>query len=167
MGSINSKLLPTILAIVAIATLAITANAQSMKTKAAFARADEAQQPLYTEYKGVRLGMSASDVRAKLGSPALKGTDQDYFVISENESAQIGYDSAQKVNIISVDYSNGIGAPEAAAVVGAGELERTANGSLYKVVRYESLGFWVSYNRTTGLLPIVTITLQKSRIVGR
>jgi hypothetical protein len=27
--------------------------------------------------------------------------------------------------------------------------------------RYESLGFWVSYNRTAGPVIIVTITIQK------
>ena len=61
---------------------------------------------------------------------------------------------------ISVDYLGGIGAPEYKAVVG-GELERTENGSLYRIVRYESLGFWVSYNRTIGLMATVTVTIQK------
>ncbi len=135
-------------------------NAQGAKTKAAFTREEATEQPLFTEYKGVRLGMAAADVRAKLGTPALKGNDQDYYVFSDNETAQIGYNAALKVVTISVDYVNGIGAPDYKAVVG-GELERTANGSLYKAVRYETLGFWVSYNRTTGPMPIVTVTIQK------
>lgn len=33
--------------------------------------------------------------------------------------------------------------------------------SLYRMVRYQSQRFWVSYNRTTGPVVIVTITLQK------
>jgi hypothetical protein len=137
-----------------------TANGQGGRTKATFTRDEPMQQPLYTEYRGVRLGMSANEVRAKLGAPALKGNDQDYYMISENESAQIIYDAAQKVRTISVDYVNGIGAPDYKLVVD-GELEPTASGSMYRVVRYERLGFWVSYNRTKGPMPIVTVTIQK------
>jgi len=140
--------------------LSSNANAQAQKVKAAFKGDTATQQPLYTEYKGVRLGMSAEEARAKLGTPALKASDQDFYVFSENESAQICYDAAQKVVTISVDYLGGIGAPDYKAVVG-GELERTANGSLYRIVRYESLGFWVSYNHATGPVTSVTVTIQK------
>ena len=140
--------------------LSSNANAQLRKVKAAFNHEVATQQPLYTEYKGVRLGMSAEEARAKLGTPAMKASDQDFYVFSEKESAQIVYDAAHKVVTISVDYLGGIGAPDYKAVVG-GELERTANGSLYRIVRYESLGFWVSYNRTSGLMATVTVTIQK------
>ena len=140
--------------------LSANANAQAQKVKAASNREAATQQPLYTECKGVRLGMSAEEARAKLGTPALKDSDQDYYVFSENETAQIVYDTAHKVVTISVDYLDGIGAPDYKAVVG-GELERTANGSLYRIVRYENLGFWVSYNRTTGPVATVTVTIQK------
>ncbi len=119
----------------------VNVSAQTAKTKVAFAREATIQQPLYTEYKGVRFGMMADDVRAKLGNPALKASDQDYYVFLDNESAQIGYDAAYKVVTISVDYVNGVGAPDYKAVVG-GELERTVSGSLYRAVRYENLGFW-------------------------
>lgn len=104
--------------------------------------------------------MSAEEARAKLGTPALEASDQDYYVFSENETAQIVYDTAHKVVTISVDYVGGIGAPNYKAIVG-GELEQMANGSLYRIVRYENLGFWVSYNRTTGPVATVTVTTQK------
>jgi hypothetical protein len=141
-------------------SLSANTNAQVQKGKAAFNHEETSQQPLYTEYKGVRLGISAEEARAKLGTPALKDNDQDFYMFSENETAQIGYDAAHKVVTISVDYVGGIGAPDYKAVVG-GELEKSANGSLYRVVRYESLGFWVSYNRTTGPVTTVTVTIQK------
>ena len=140
--------------------LSFSANAQAQKVKAAFNHEAATQQPLYTEYKGVRLGMSAEETRAKLGTPAMKDSDQDFYVFSENETAQIVYDAAYKVFTISVDYLGGIGAPDYKAVVG-GELEKTANGSLYRMVRYDSLGLWVSYNRTTGPMTSVTVTIQK------
>jgi hypothetical protein len=138
-----------------------SANAQARKAGMAFAKDTTIQQPLYSEYKGVRLGMTSQEAHAKLGPPAIKSSDQDYYVFSDIETAQIGYDAAHKVVTISVDYLRGIGAPDYKAVVG-GELETSPSGSLYRMVRYESLGFWVSYNRTTGSVPMVSITIQKA-----
>lgn len=136
------------------------ATTQAQKSRAALGNAAAIQQPLYTEYKGVRLGMTAQEVRTKLGEPTLKDTAVDYFIFSEMEAAQIAYDAESKVRVISADYQNGTGAPPPAAVVGT-ELETKANGSLYKIVYYDSLRFWVSYSRTTGAAVIVTITIQK------
>ena len=44
-------------------------------------------------------------------TPTMKYSDQDFYMVSENETAQIIYDAAQKVIAISVDYLGGIGAP--------------------------------------------------------
>ncbi|MEO8434598.1 MAG: hypothetical protein ABI596_06860 [Pyrinomonadaceae bacterium] len=135
-------------------------NARAQKVKAAFKSDAATQQPLYTEYRGVRLGMSAEEARAKLGPTVLKADDQDFYAFSENETAQIVYDTARQVVTISVDYLNGIGAPDYKAVLG-GNLTDTADGSLYRLVRYESLGLWVSYNRTAGPVATVSVTIQK------
>jgi hypothetical protein len=138
-----------------------SASAQAQKSRAVVSVAPAViQQPLYSEYKGVRLGMTAQEVRTKLGEPTLKSDEQDYFIFSDNETAQIGYDVALKVKVISVDYLSGVGAPAPKAIVG-GDLEPGRGGSLYKVVRYENQGFWVSYSRTAGPVVIVTITIQK------
>jgi len=88
--------------------------------------------------------------------------DQDYYTISDTETAQVVYDKQRKVVTISVDYLDGVGAPDNKLVVG-GELEQRPNGSLYKMVRHEALGFWVSYNRTSGPVVIVTVTIQKMK----
>jgi hypothetical protein len=140
--------------------LSANANGQSPKAKAAFTSEPAAQQPLFSEYKGVRLGMTAQEARAILGKPELQATDQDFYIFSENETAQIAYDATGKIFTISVDYLGGIGAPDHKAVVG-GELELSPNGSMYRLVRYENLGFWVSYNRSTGPVATVTLTIQK------
>ena len=140
------------------AGFALTASAQ--KPRAVPNAEPLAQQPLYTEYKGVRLGMTADEVHAKLGNPMLKDAELDYYVFSDSETAQIAYDPNHKAKAISVDYSGGAGAPDFKNVVGTA-LDTRADGSQYKVVRYESLGFWVSYNRTAGPVMIVTITIQK------
>jgi hypothetical protein len=160
----STKLIKALL-VVALVSLSFSANAQTQGQKSrtpmpnSFKENGAAQQPLYGNYKGVRIGMTAEETRANLGQPALKGDDQDYYVFSENETAQIAYDAARRVTGISVDYFAGLGAPDPKTVVG-GDLE-TKNGSAYKLVRYESLGFWVSYNRTAGPVVIVTITIQK------
>lgn len=138
---------------------ALTANAQRQTSRAA--QAVPVQLPIYTEYRGVRVGMTATEVRAKLGEPLQKADDGDFYAFSEKETAQIAYNAAHTVMTVSVDYVGGVGAPDYKAVVGA-DAEVKPDGSIYKVVRYDALGLWVYYNRTAGDAPIVTITLQKS-----
>ena len=141
--------------------LACSSNARAQKSRVGNnTPAVAVEQPLYDEYQGVRLGMTADAVRSKLGKSTISDNEQDYFVVSDTLTLQIAYDSQRKVKAISVDYLNGVGAPDPKAIVGAA-LETKADGSLYRVVRYESQGFWVSYNRTAGPVIIVTITIQK------
>jgi len=145
-----------------VAGFLMSANAQPQKPRAAAGNAAPlVQQPLYSDYKGVRLGMTPEEVRAKLGTPVLKDEELDYFVFADNvTSAQVAYDSAHKAKIISVDFAGGVEAPDYRTVVGP-ELNTRPDGSIFKLVRYEALGFWVSYNRTAGPVTTVTITIQK------
>jgi len=146
----------------AFVVLVWSSNTQAQKSRAVSSTVAAAtQQPLYNDYKGVRLGMTPEEARAKLGKPAFSDNELDYFVFSDTETVQVGYDAQRKVKIISVDYLNGAGAPDPKAVVGV-ELDTRENGSLYRVVYYQSLGSSVSYSRTTGPVPIVTITIQKT-----
>ena len=84
-------------------------QAQTQAAKVA-SRHLQVQQPVYREYRGVRLGMTAAETRTKLGEPAMKSDEQDFYVLSANETAQIVY-SAQKVVTISIDYAGGVGVP--------------------------------------------------------
>jgi hypothetical protein len=118
-----------------------------------------ANAPVFKDYHGVSIGMSADEVRGKLDR-INKGDSQDYFAISDRESAQIYYDDKGHVSAISIDYFAGGSAPTPEAVLGVG-IQAKADGSMYQLNRYPQAGYWVSYNRTAGDKPIVTITMQK------
>ena len=116
--------------------------------------------PVYRDYRGVKIGMTAEEVRAKLDR-IKKGDGQDFLVYSERESAQIYYHAEGKVTAISIDYfGDNSNAPTSEAVLGVA-LQAKADGSMYQLSRYPEAGYWVSYNRTAGDKPIVTITMQK------
>jgi hypothetical protein len=123
--------------------------------------AQSADEPLYREYRGVRIGLTADEVRAKLGEPKELADSQFFYVFSEKETAQIFFDKMKKVSAISVDFiGEGNGAPGCSAVVGI-QVQPMPDGSVYKLIRYPKQGYWVSYNRTAGTSPIVTVTIQK------
>jgi hypothetical protein len=120
------------------------------------------ESPVFQEYRGVQIGWLADDVRKKLGNPADKGDEQDYYVFGEKETAQILYDKAtHKVTAISVDFTNGATGVITPQQVFGADFETKPDGSKHKLVRYPKAGYWVSYSRTAGDTPIVTVTIQK------
>ena len=146
-------------------TMSVAALAANVQTQKAAANAHANQQPLYGDYKGVRIGMVAEEVRAKLGKPALASDEQDYYIVSQTETVQIAYDASHRALAISVDFIDGVGAPDFKSVVGP-DVTVNPDGSMHKLINYDSLGFWVSYSRTVGAVTTVTITIQKM-IVNR
>jgi outer membrane protein assembly factor BamE (lipoprotein component of BamABCDE complex) len=147
--------------VIALAGLFLSGYGQTPKPRAVSGPITPvAQQPLFTEYKGVKLGMLAQEVRKKFGDPVLKDDEMDYYIFSDGVTAQVAYDKAKTVKAISIDFAGGTGAPDYRAVIGT-ELETRPDGSAYKAIRYEALGFWVSYNRTAGPVTTVTVTIQK------
>lgn len=143
-----------------ILVLGIPANAQKQTSKLnKFNAPPKETNVLYSEYRGVRIGMTMEEARAKLGEPKFKDDALDFYVISENETTQIAYNEAHRVKTISTDYVGGVGAPDYLSVVGA-ELIKRADGSLYQMVNYDKERFWVSYNKSPS--GMVTITIQVS-----
>lgn len=117
--------------------------------------------PVFTNYKGIAIGMSADEVRQKLGGLKDKGAEQDHFVFSDTESAEVHYDREGQVRAISINYvGKNSGAPDAVTVLGE-EIQTKDDGSMYKLVQYPAAKYWVAYNRTAGDSPIITVTLQK------
>jgi hypothetical protein len=122
--------------------------------------ADEA--PVFTEYRGVQIGWLADDVRKKLGDPASKGDEQDYYMFGEKETCQFQYDkTTKKVVAISVDFMNGASTILTPQQVFGSDFETKPDGSKYKLIRYPKAGYWLSYSRTAGDTPIITVTIQK------
>jgi hypothetical protein len=143
-------------------TSASTAARPTPVVAAPAAKAEPADDaPVIQEFKGVRIGMTADEARKRLGSPTDKGDTQDFYLVSEKESVQVMYDAAHKVSALALIYMNaGDHAPTPKAVMGM-DIEAKPDGSLYKLVRYPKAGYWISYSRTAGDAPIVSITMQK------
>lgn len=140
---------------------AIASGQTKTEAKKAAMEHSQVQQPLYKEYRGVRLGMTAAETRAKLGVPAMMSDEQDFYAFSANETAQIVY-TDQKVVMISTDYMGGVGAPDYKSVVGEG-LQQKPDGSVFKMTIYDSERFWVTYNKSAAAVPVVTITIGKMK----
>lgn len=130
-------------------------NSKAAVTPPAQARA------AFTGYKGVMIGTPMADVRLKLGEPKEKSDVQDYFVVSEGETAQILYDTDKTVKVISTSYFGAAMTPPAAKDLFGTDVEAAANGAINKVVKYPKAGYWISYIRTGGDDPMVMITIQK------
>lgn len=124
-------------------------------------RGELANEPPFHEYKGVHLGMNAAEARKKLGEPQEKTDQQDFYSFSDKESAQVFYDAEHNVSAIAIMYFNaGANTPTAKAILGE-DLEAKPDGSMYRMMRYPKAGYWVSYNRTAGDSPLVSVTIQK------
>jgi hypothetical protein len=121
-------------------------------------------QPVFTEYKGVAIGMTADEVRDKIDKkPKIEDKDGFYYVFSDDEAMQIVLDENKKVKVISIIYSGGSSnTPTYEAVFGKDvPLEQSADGRVYKLIRYPKSGFWVAYSSGAGEKPTVTVTIQK------
>ena len=144
------------LGVMAFLLLAILGNAQGHRTKVG-----DDENPVMKEFRGVSIGMTADDVRKKLGNPTDKGDEQDFFVLSEHETVQVVYDKTHKVSALSFDFSSGArDVPDPKTVFGS-DVEAKADGSIYKMVRYTKAGYWLSYNRTAGNQALTSLTFQR------
>ena len=123
--------------------------------------ADKAkEEPPFSAYKGVRIGMTAEEARKLLGNPTEKDDKQDVYSFNENESCQVYYDTAKKVSAVSITYFGGKSVPTAKAVLGD-EADTRQDGSVYKLIRFPKAGYWVSYTRTSGDSPMTIIAIQR------
>ena len=125
------------------------------------ARPLAAATPVYTGYKGVKIGMSDDEARKLLGTPKEKSEGQDYYVYSDNESAQVQYDGGHKVVTVSVTYMGKSSSIPTPKTIFGEDVEVKPDGSIFKQIRYPKDGMTISYNKTGGDDPLVMVTVQK------
>jgi hypothetical protein len=112
------------------------------------------------EYRGVFIGTDRDQVHQKLGKPKSEYPGEDDFEVSATESARVFFDDAKKVKAIVITFTGKLDdAPKPGDVIGE-SIEPRADGGMYKMIRVEEKGFWVSYVKTTGDAPSVMITVQ-------
>jgi hypothetical protein len=142
---------------VSLAVLPLTVRAQ--RTQPMDGNGESA--PSFSDFKGVKLGMTADETRKKLGNPRDKSPEQDFYLFSDTQAVQVLYDKKGSVSAISIDFMSGAsGVPAAKDILGV-NADSNPDGSMYKMVRYPKAGYWVSYNRTKGDSPTVTIIMQR------
>ncbi|HJQ32198.1 MAG TPA: hypothetical protein VJ866_08470 [Pyrinomonadaceae bacterium] len=117
--------------------------------------------PLYSEYKGVKIGTTRDEARKVLGSPREKDKQQDFFLLSDRERVRVYYDDKGAASAVIVTYvGKSAGAPAPKDILGA-EPEQKQDGSIYELVRYPEAGYWIAYSRTAGDEPLTIITMQR------
>ncbi|HVF68226.1 MAG TPA: hypothetical protein VM914_11205 [Pyrinomonadaceae bacterium] len=124
------------------------------------ANQEKTEEPPFHEYKGVKIGMTADEARKKLGNPTDKGDKQDYYALNDNETCEVYYGDDKKVYAVKVTYLGGNAIPAPKNILGI-EADSKQDGSLYKMLRFPKVGYWVSYMRTAGDSPMTLVTLQK------
>lgn len=135
----------------------INVNAQKADT------AKSKNLPVWQAYKGVAIGMTAPEVVEKLGAPASETAEGYFYMYTEFETAQVLFDVNKKVRTISVIYTAEFpNPPKFADVFGKTAVDESKpDGSVFKMMRYEDAGYWVSYNRMAGEQAMVIVVIQK------
>jgi len=125
------------------------------------AAADTAPKSGHWTYRNIAIGMKTDEARKALGNPKDKADDQDLYMFTDDELAQIYYDASHAISAISITYYNDLKKAPAARDVLGEEAAPKPDGSVFKTVRFVKAGFSVSYSKTTGSSPSVSITFQK------
>lgn len=120
-------------------------------------------EPFVTELRGVSIGMTRDEVKDKLGKPKVSDKAGMYFELAKNESAQIGIDAKGLVRTVALIYANGDSdAPKFEDIFGPDvAMVKKKDGSVYKLVRYRSAGFWIAYSRSAGKKAMTTVTMRR------
>lgn len=144
------------------ATSTAEVTGEAMARNETAKEAKPALLPVFKEYRGVEIGMTADEVRTKLNNYLKSKNDSEDLFMVNGEVATVYYADG-KVTALSVDFpAKSAKAPSAKDVLGQ-EVQAKTDGSMYSLVRYPEAGYWVAYSRTSGDAPLVTVTLQKMR----
>jgi hypothetical protein len=155
-------LTPLLLTVVPLLLLLTLPALRGAPARAQMSDAGKNEEPVFKEFKGVTIGTPMDEARKKLGNPTDKGDSQDFYVFSDDETAQVFYDSGKKVSAVAVVYTGGKNAPTARAVFGK-EIEAKPDGSQFLRLLYPKVNYWVSYSRTAGDTPVTSVMMQRKQ----
>lgn len=124
---------------------------------------DKKNLPGWQSYRNISIGMTITEVREKLGAPKSEDTEGFFYMFSDSESAQVLFDADKKVKTISVVFCEDHNKPPTFSDVfgKTAVAEPKPDGAIFKMMRYEDLGYWISYNRASGEKAMVIVTIQK------
>lgn len=118
-------------------------------------------QARFDSYRGISIGSTAALVAEKLGSPTQRSKGGDYYVLSNSESVQFGYETNGTVKSISVTYTGDLkSAPSPKDSLGM-DVKKESDGSLNKMAQFPKDGYSVTYIRMGGKDALVIVTIQK------
>lgn len=120
--------------------------------------------PFVSELKGIKIGMTKAEVREKLGKPTTSDKTGLVYKLSKIETAQIGLNPKGNVRTVALIYSDeDANTPKFSDIFGPDvPMDTKKNGSVYKLVRYPTAGFWIAYSRSMiDKKPMTTITMRK------
>jgi hypothetical protein len=140
------------------------------ENKAVAEATTQAPQPLIGDIKGITLGMTADEVKSKLGKPETSDASTMYYDLNKGESVQLQLDSDKKVVMVAAMYTgNKADAPDVAEVFGSDvKIVPRKDSRIYKLVRYPAAGYWVAYDRLqldSG--PMTTVTIKKIKKIKK
>ena len=109
---------------------------------------------------GIELGMTAKQVKEKLGKAEVEDATGLVFDLDNGVSMQIGLDEDKKVRTVAATYPDASkGAPSITDIFGS-SVEKS-DGDVYKMERYPEAGFWISYSRTNSKEKPMTIIMMR------
>lgn len=138
------------------------APATQTEPAAPAAQGTQTNAPLIDDINGITLGMTANEVRDKLGKPDSGNGTSLYYELKNGQQIQLQLDAEKKVTMVAGIYTGAkADAPEFAEVFGPDKTPQPQeNGNVYQRVRYSEAGYWVAYNKVNledGAMVIVSL----------
>ena len=145
-----------------IVTTPVGADAQTAVAQKSAPVSDTVPRNSHWAYRKITIGMKADETRKALGDPKDKSDDQDLYLFTDDELAQVFYDANHTITAISITFYKDLvpKAPTPRDVLGEDAAPKP-DGSIFKSVRFPKGGYSVSYSKTAGDSPSVSITFQK------
>ena len=117
-----------------------------------------AQNKVFSEFKGVKLGMKREAVKAAMGSPENSSDTSDDFKLTGDDTMTVHYDNGD-VKAIQLSFLDPKNAPAWKDVVGDAPVSELSNGGKTARRTIEAEKFWVTiYQSKEGTTTRITIS---------